>query len=208
LVVPVESDQEDTVSQRSKCDKREYTGGGAGLIVDLGAGESPHRDADVTVDIREDIDVDYGGIDIGRDSLPFGDASVGIVICRHVFEHVPPQRLGHALTEIDRVLEPGGKLIVEAPHAATASARADPTHQAAWTLVTADYFAGRTYDYYGLDWAIEATAHLEAPTLIRPSWRLKWTMTHPALTSGVASLPFVDGFVRFIATKMISDCNE
>src|SRR5574341_725054 len=42
--------------------------------------------------------------------LPYADASLGVVIIKHVVEHLPDPR--RALREISRVLEPGGVLIL------------------------------------------------------------------------------------------------
>jgi len=49
--------------------------------------------------------------DAGR--LPFGDASFDAVICSEVLEHLPDVAL--ALSEIDRVLKPGGKFALSVP---------------------------------------------------------------------------------------------
>jgi SAM-dependent methyltransferase len=45
--------------------------------------------------------------------IPFPDASLDLVICNHVLEHVPDDRL--AMREILRVLRPGGRAIVQVP---------------------------------------------------------------------------------------------
>lgn len=40
-------------------------------VADLGAGEDPHPDSTVTVDIRNDLDhVDYPGVDLSSDKIP------------------------------------------------------------------------------------------------------------------------------------------
>ncbi len=51
------------------------------------------------------------------EALPFPDASFDGVIMLDVLEHVPSKLL--ALKEVDRVLRPGGKLIISVPHRGT-----------------------------------------------------------------------------------------
>jgi SAM-dependent methyltransferase len=48
-------------------------------------------------------------------AIPFADASVDFVIANHVLEHVADDR--KALTEIHRVLKPGGYAILQTPYA-------------------------------------------------------------------------------------------
>ncbi len=57
------------------------------------------------------LPVQYGG-----GSLPVADASVDIVLCYEVIEHVPDEE--KALSEIHRVLKPGGELIISVPNKA------------------------------------------------------------------------------------------
>ena len=45
--------------------------------------------------------------------LPLADNSVDVVVCQHVFEHLP--RPGFTINEIARVLRPGGILLLGAP---------------------------------------------------------------------------------------------
>lgn len=99
-----------------------------GTVLELGAGESPYPDADVTVDIREDLDyIDYGGVDIGNDPLPVDNESFDVIVMFQVLEHVAPDSVGRLFRECDRVLRPGGLLHVKTPHAGTISAHTDLT---------------------------------------------------------------------------------
>lgn len=50
-------------------------------------------------------------------ALPFADASMDCVICSEVIEHVPAEPT--IFTELDRVLQPGGRLILGTPDYAT-----------------------------------------------------------------------------------------
>jgi 2-polyprenyl-3-methyl-5-hydroxy-6-metoxy-1,4-benzoquinol methylase len=49
-------------------------------------------------------------------SLPVADASVDVVLCYEVIEHVPDER--QALREIRRVLKPGGEVVLSVPNKA------------------------------------------------------------------------------------------
>ena len=57
--------------------------------------------------------------------LPFPDGSFDAVICSDVIEHVGDENKAPLLREIHRVLEPGGTLVLTAPHAGILS-WADP----------------------------------------------------------------------------------
>jgi SAM-dependent methyltransferase len=53
------------------------------------------------------------------DALPFADASFDLVTCIDVVEHLPEATRRPAGRELRRVLRPGGRLIVQVPHAGT-----------------------------------------------------------------------------------------
>jgi SAM-dependent methyltransferase len=56
-------------------------------------------------------------------ALCFGDESFDVVICNHVLEHIPDDR--RAMSEIIRVLKPGGWAILQVPIAASRIATVD-----------------------------------------------------------------------------------
>lgn len=56
---------------------------------------------------------DHPVIEGDIEALPFPDGAFGTVLCTEVLEHVPHP--GHALSEIRRVLRPGGQLIGSVP---------------------------------------------------------------------------------------------
>jgi SAM-dependent methyltransferase len=49
---------------------------------------------------------------VDRTYLPFDDGSFAIVVCNSVLEYVPPGDRAAVLAEIDRVLQPGGRIAV------------------------------------------------------------------------------------------------
>jgi SAM-dependent methyltransferase len=71
--------------------------------------------------------------------LPFRSGSLARVYARNVLEHLAD--VPATLTEIHRVLRPGGRCDVEVPYFAGVSAFADPTHRAWFTYTTFDHFA-------------------------------------------------------------------
>jgi len=95
---------------------REY---GSGAILDVGSGEGPYRA------LMERVGDSYESLDVERkfDDQTFeGDVQsmpavrsehYNTVVCSEVLEHVP--RPGDAISEIRRVLKPGGILILTVP---------------------------------------------------------------------------------------------
>ena len=66
------------------------------------------------------INVDISGADINHDltkGVPLDDNTVDAVYSSHVFEHIPYRELLKVIKEINRVLKPGGKLLVCVPNA-------------------------------------------------------------------------------------------
>lgn len=54
-------------------------------------------------------------VDLDATELPLADSHFDVVICNHVLEHIPDDRL--AMAEIHRVLAPGGTAILQVPYA-------------------------------------------------------------------------------------------
>ncbi len=95
---------------------------GRGRLLDIGCGGQPYKTL-----LREGVS-QYIGIEIDRQRyaaappqawgsglhLPFRDCSFATVLCAQVLEHVPEP--GQVLDEVRRVLQPGGHLILTAPH--------------------------------------------------------------------------------------------
>ena len=90
--------------------RRELRGVG-GTVLDLGAGLRPFAGLlpgrSIALDYRPRPDVDLVG---DAHHLPFRDGSIDAIVCTEVFEHLidPPG----AAREIERVLKPGGKLVL------------------------------------------------------------------------------------------------
>lgn len=92
----------------------------SGEVLDVGCGRKPYRDLTkasryVGVDIDTPTTRALAVADVFYDGgkLPFPDASFGGVICSQVLEHVFTP--GMFLSEIHRVLRPGGRLLLATP---------------------------------------------------------------------------------------------
>lgn len=125
----------------------------SGRLLDVGCGNQPYRDvfaSCVEAHIGIDPDAHYSQPDVVGLALelPFVSASFETVLATQVIEHVPePDRL---LQEINRVLKPGGHLILTAPQY--------------WRLheVPHDYYR---FTPYGLRHLVEASGL--APVLVK-----------------------------------------
>lgn len=101
------------------------------IILDAGAGEQRYREycshlkyigQDFGEYVPGEIDAglqsekwDYTGLDLKCDiiDIPLNDASVDVILCTEVFEHIKNPIL--ALKEFSRILKPGGTLLLTAP---------------------------------------------------------------------------------------------
>jgi ubiquinone/menaquinone biosynthesis C-methylase UbiE len=96
------------------------------LVLDIGAGTCPYRKLFAHCDYRthdfkkyEGVKLgntkDYGEIDYVSDitAIPLPAASVDVILCTEVFEHLPEPIA--ALAEMTRLLKPGGRMFLTAP---------------------------------------------------------------------------------------------
>jgi len=103
------------------------------MILDVGCGLRPHGHVNVDIYRRKNpeinsqkiIDVDVHKITnfvlASGEKLPFRNESFNEVYCSHVIEHVKnPYRL---LSEIRRVCEKDGKIIIKCPHRLSTGAK-------------------------------------------------------------------------------------
>jgi SAM-dependent methyltransferase len=104
---------------------------GSATVVDIAPSRytTAHLDhLDVGRYVRVDLDPDADGravdVQASLTSLPFAAASVDLLLCYHVLEHVPDDRA--AMREIARVLRPGGYALVQVPFRPGAATDEDP----------------------------------------------------------------------------------
>jgi SAM-dependent methyltransferase len=87
------------------------------------------------------------GVDVVHDldagPLPFPDGHFELVECVNVLEHV--EDLPAVMSEIHRVLEPGGVLYVTAPHFTSVTWPTDPTHRRALAINTLEFFSEASF---------------------------------------------------------------
>jgi predicted SAM-dependent methyltransferase len=84
------------------------------MKLEIGAGEKPHPDYDIHLDILPLPDIEV----IGRiDRLPFRDACLDGLRANHVLEHQSYELVEETLQEWARVLRPGATLDIGVPDA-------------------------------------------------------------------------------------------
>ncbi|HEV7827893.1 MAG TPA: methyltransferase domain-containing protein [Pseudonocardiaceae bacterium] len=84
------------------------------MKVEIGAGEKPHPDYDVHVDILPLPDIE---VISWIDRLPFTTASVDALRANHVLEHQSYELVEPTLREWARVMRPGARLDIGVPDA-------------------------------------------------------------------------------------------
>ena len=110
------------------------------IALDLGCGLKPNNlfNANIIfgVDIRDDVDKNIIGLDLSTQSLPFIDNYFDFITAIDVIEHIsriiylPHKRNAFCelMSEIWRVLKPGGLFFSHTPAFPHAAAFQDPTH--------------------------------------------------------------------------------
>ncbi len=94
-----------------------------GSVLDIGCGQSPYKHLFEDgrfryhgVDINDSGNFGYLNLDVTHfdgENIPFGDESFDVILCTEVIEHVAnPSRL---ISEMGRVLKPGGTAVITAP---------------------------------------------------------------------------------------------
>ena len=114
----------------------------AGLRVNLGCGNK-RREGFIGVDVG-----DFPAVDVRSDVLDYlrslPDASVAEVYSRHFLEHLEPPALQELLAQVDRVLQPGGRIHFIVPHFSNPYYHSDPTHRQAFGVHTFSYLCEHT----------------------------------------------------------------
>jgi glycosyltransferase involved in cell wall biosynthesis len=95
------------------------------MCVDIGGGLNPFPGYN-TIDLREDADIIF---DLNH-GIPLPDNVVGVLNASHILEHL--QDKTKIMSEIHRVLAPGGWAFIEVPSTDGRGAFQDPTHVSYW----------------------------------------------------------------------------
>ena len=82
-------------------------------------GETNHRS--VTSENGEDFRCDIDLFDAEKDRFPYDDGYFSTVLCCELIEHLPSDPM-HMMGEINRILKPGGALVLTTPNIASARA--------------------------------------------------------------------------------------
>jgi SAM-dependent methyltransferase len=103
----------------------------------------------------------FPGVDIVHDfndPWPWEDGTVDEVHCSHCFEHFDATERMHFINELYRVLKPGAKCTLIAPHWSSCRAYGDPTHK--WPPVSEFCFF-----YWKKEWRMANAPHTDASNL-------------------------------------------
>jgi predicted SAM-dependent methyltransferase len=117
----------------------------SGRRLDLGAGAVARAPGAIRADISRAVRPDIV-TDAAR-GLPFRTSSLSRVYCFDLVEHL--EDLSGLMTELHRVMEPGGRVVITTPHFSCANSYTDPTHRHHLGLRSFDYFtAEHQLQYY------------------------------------------------------------
>lgn len=168
--------------------------------LDLGCGTAPRNPYGRAklhgVDVRALTPAgwEFTRADLFLEPLPFPDGAFASVSAFDFFEHVPRVLTGadgrstrfpfvELMSEIWRVLAPGGRLYAVTPAFPSDLAFIDPTHVNVITARTHEYFTGerplgQAYGFTGrfsvvrAEWVVPKDAEVAAPRTLRQSLRL------------------------------------
>lgn len=119
-----------------------------GLRINLGCGYS-HIPGYVNIDIREEVKPDLV-CDVLQ-GLPYEDSTVDAVRAYDFLEHIPIGQTSRVMTEIWRVLKPGGVFDSLTPSTDGRGAFQDPTHVSFWNRNSWFYYSKAEYrKLYGI----------------------------------------------------------
>jgi predicted SAM-dependent methyltransferase len=104
-------------------------------VLELGGGANRHEATTVNVDVRQAPGVDVV-CDFDKDPLPFQDAEWDAVVSIFCLEHVNWRQTKRLLGEMNRVLKPGGHLILVVPNVAA---------QMAWAAQNKEGWDGKDF---------------------------------------------------------------
>src|SRR5262249_16225112 len=116
--------------------------GGPRRQLDLGAGtvvRAPEAiRADRSRDVKPDVVLDAQG------GLPFPPGSLQRVFSFDLVEHLDD--IPAIMTELHRILAPGGQVLITTPHFSCANSYTDPTHR--------HHFGWNSFSYFSVDHAL------------------------------------------------------
>lgn len=142
------------------------------LKIDLGCGKNK-QPGFVGVD-----ELKFDGVDLVHDlktPWPWADASVDEAYSSHFIEHLTGKERCHFVSELWRVLKPGAKATIIAPHWSSGRAYGDPTH--AWPPIAEFWFY-----YLSKAWRKDNAPHDEE--LFKCDFEATWGYsTNPAIQS-------------------------
>lgn len=132
--------------------------------------------------------IDFGQkyiVDLSK-PWPWKDNSVEEANCQHMIEHLKPAARIHFVNELYRVLVPGGKCMLVAPHWASQRAYGDLTHEwppvsefwfyylsSAWRKVNAPHNDGYTCNF-SVTWGYALHPEVQARNAEYQQDMLKW----------------------------------
>jgi SAM-dependent methyltransferase len=151
------------------------------MRIDIGAGEHPSPDCDVTVDVLALPGITHV---VPMDRLPFPDQTFEGLRANDVLEHQSWELIDATLREWARVLKPGGEAYVQVPNARSLAER--------WVCGA---LATREANYWLLGGHSDRAAHRGADSNGVPRWI--WNAHHTlfdeaSLRAGLQHAGFVD----------------
>ena len=137
------------------------------------------------------------GVDVVHDlaelPLPFEDERFVEIVCQDVLEHLSdyPRLMG----ELHRILRPGGRLHVRAPHFTSRAVWLDPTHKVSFSVDTLRFFvSGDAYDERAYYFPFHFSAVERARITFHRYRGMPWNYAvEPLVNSSPASQAYYEG---------------